>query len=809
MNRIMKLLQRDMLWGMSLLLLTVLAACAVPGGDSPASRQSPEPTRSHTPSSPPTLTPTLPPAPELLDRAMESRTIQDDEQAARDFRSLLDNYPEVPEARRARYYLAESFARRGRWSSAVEAFRAFVDEPVQDELTPPALFWLARGYEEAGDWNNAIAAYERYRTFQTVLEPYAALRQAAQLHALGRLTEATRAYEHAAASDINPAQRAACYEKAIALHRQSGADDVALQRYQDLLAMAKLPDYRARILSEAAALAAHLGQPDQSRIWLREIIATAPESPHALQAVEHLVNYNDPALSPADAARVYFHAGAYDAALPFFDTAIAQTPAGSERFELQRLRAMTLRGQGHFSTALAALAEVVQAATTESEPGRQARLDWIQTWGQSGETRAAADAYRDYAATFPHDPRAPVALDRAAQLLDRLGNAEEAFKVRWELEYRYPQNPVSPPLLHSVALAHLRYGNLEEAGTIWEHLARDRPGSFHALGSFWAGRMAQQQNHDVRAATLFRSALTAAPDSYYGARAADELGIPFAPEIPLGTAITEDAWQALEAWVAAWSGQPAPRVAAQGYPAEITGSGFVQRAVALNQVGLPSESIAEWNSARDAWADAPMSLMLLARMAHEQHVPYMALKAAEQLTDLPPPETSPPPPTVQRLLFPVPFPDLVIEESQHWNLDPRLLYALMRQESLFNPHATSRVGARGLSQVMPSTGVGIAGQLGLTDFQVDDLYRPHISVRFGAYYLSQQIKMMEGSIQGGLAAYNGGPGNAQRWAGGFRVGDADLFTEGIDFAETRNYVKRVYGYYGAYRRLYTLPQDAP
>jgi soluble lytic murein transglycosylase len=63
---------------------------------------------------------------------------------------------------------------------------------------------------------------------------------------------------------------------------------------------------------------------------------------------------------------------------------------------------------------------------------------------------------------------------------------------------------------------------------------------------------------------------------------------------------------------------------------------------------------------------------------------------------------------------------------------------------------------------------------------------------------------MQGSLQAALAAYNGGPGNAQRWAGGTSVADPDLFTEAIDFAETRDYVKLVYGYYGAYRRLYAL-----
>lgn len=148
---------------------------------------------------------------------------------------------------------------------------------------------------------------------------------------------------------------------------------------------------------------------------------------------------------------------------------------------------------------------------------------------------------------------------------------------------------------------------------------------------------------------------------------------------------------------------------------------------------------------------------------------------------------------------------MVIQQSAERGLDPRLLYALFRQESLFDPLATSWVGARGMAQVMPTTGEGIAQTLGLADFTLDDLYRPAVSVRFGAYYLSARMADMQGSIQGGLASYNGGLGNAQRWAGGSFISDPDLFTEGVDFAETRGYIKAVYGFYAVYQRIYAQP----
>ena len=95
------------------------------------------------------------------------------------------------------------------------------------------------------------------------------------------------------------------------------------------------------------------------------------------------------------------------------------------------------------------------------------------------------------------------------------------------------------------------------------------------------------------------------------------------------------------------------------------------------------------------------------------------------------------PPAVQRLSYPLAYADLLSVEAGARSLDPLLLAALIRQESLFEPAAESYAGARGLGQVMPATGEGIARSLNMADFVLDDLYRPWVSVRFGAYYLSR------------------------------------------------------------------------
>jgi soluble lytic murein transglycosylase len=128
---------------------------------------------------------------------------------------------------------------------------------------------------------------------------------------------------------------------------------------------------------------------------------------------------------------------------------------------------------------------------------------------------------------------------------------------------------------------------------------------------------------------------------------------------------------------------------------------------------------------------------------------------------------------------------------------------MIKQESAFDPDATSSAEARGLTQVIPDTGKGIASALKISGFTVEDLYRPHLSVEFGVFYLDNQLDNFKGNPYIALSAYNGGPSNAANWSkanppeNGF-----DIFVDGISFRETRQYVRIVYTNYAVYRQLY-------
>ena len=128
-------------------------------------------------------------------------------------------------------------------------------------------------------------------------------------------------------------------------------------------------------------------------------------------------------------------------------------------------------------------------------------------------------------------------------------------------------------------------------------------------------------------------------------------------------------------------------------------------------------------------------------------------------------------------------------------IEQAFVYAITRQESAFDPAATSTSGAKGLMQLMPATAKIEAGKVGV-DFDAGRLTDPHYNVTLGANHLSRLVENWNGSYILAIASYNAGPGNAKKWIEAFgdpRNSNVDPidWVERIPFSETRNYVQRV------------------
>lgn len=229
-----------------------------------------------------------------------------------------------------------------------------------------------------------------------------------------------------------------------------------------------------------------------------------------------------------------------------------------------------------------------------------------------------------------------------------------------------------------------------------------------------------------------------------------------------------------------------PPVSADAFAKLIDAEPAVRRAVALGEAGLGNEADLEfrWINGRidDALADELLAL------EHSLGLPAAQLDMALHYRGK----------EFEAGLFPLPD----FEPANGFTADPALIYALMRQESKFKIEATSRVGARGLLQLMPRTASFVAKDKSLQRGKGrDKLYDPGVNLAIGQDYVNHLIDTTAGGDLFDMAvAYNGGPGNLRKWKREVAIEDPLLFIESIPNPESRDFVEKVLTNYWIYRQ---------
>jgi len=151
--------------------------------------------------------------------------------------------------------------------------------------------------------------------------------------------------------------------------------------------------------------------------------------------------------------------------------------------------------------------------------------------------------------------------------------------------------------------------------------------------------------------------------------------------------------------------------------------------------------------------------------------------------------------------FPRPWDAVVVRESESTRVPASLTWAIMREESAFNPDARSSASALGLMQLMAATAKRVARDTTLP-FDEQALHRPDVSIALGVRLLASLRTSFQSHPALAVAAYNSGATSVRRWLSDYAGDDIDLFVERIPFDETRGYVKRVLSSEAAYAYLY-------
>lgn len=322
-----------------------------------------------------------------------------------------------------------------------------------------------------------------------------------------------------------------------------------------------------------------------------------------------------------------------------------------------------------------------------------------------------------------------------------------------------------------------------------EHLERYPAADTAAHAIYWLGRLSQQEGRDDEARSYFLGLVAEFPHYYWAGLARERLK-------QLGTSPTRDeVTRQIERLI------PPPRVLASEPSSSTRARLEVGRA--LHRLGVGDEARRELQRVNHRQADAHFAGLALGRLHAGLGEHYRGLREMKRYAygylRFPIESIDA---EYWTYLFPIGWEQSLRSRSRRHRLDPYLVAALIRQESEFNPVARSVAGARGLMQVMPSTGRGLFRRLGIPNFSTRKLTNPDTSLRLGTFHLKEALAKFDGQLELALAGYNAGDRRIPQW---LKLGPFDEpaeFVETIPFSETRGYVQAVMRNRALYSLIY-------
>ncbi len=780
----------------SVLWLGILLLACSSSFDSPTPITTP--TRTHpTPNPTATAEPTPVFSSDPFNDGMVARRNGDYRRAIAAFQRVLDSKPSPALEQEARYRLGEAYWLYGDSARAINTLLAYVQGNPNGARVLEARYILGDAYRASKDYASAIAQWSLYRDQSPTLAGDTDARIADVFVLLGGTVTALAQYDRALQDlHLSASARVSILQRAAEVHSGRGEHARAAARYETALSHASDARTRADLLWRAGEAYASAQQLDTAIARWKEAFTRYPEHPGAYRALVQLVQ-RQIAVDEFQRGLVNFHAAAYDAAIAAFRRHL-QNPGTARDGEARYYIAQAYARQGAYTQAIAEYDALIKALpkdkrVPEAYLGKAAALATI------GKVDQAVAVYRQLAATLPNDPLADDALWRAAVLLDRAQRYREAARVYEELHAKFPTRERAAEALFWAGFAYYQNKDDKTARARWQTLVTQYPQSpFYARALFWLGKIARAQGQ-VNEAKNYWTRVASLNQGYYSWRAQELLTPPQnTPSYDLARYAmgTPQDRADLEQWLATWSkGEGAVSATLD---AATRNNLRYRRGAELLRLARTVEARREFVALIESKKNEPRTLYALALYFQDNNLFSLTLDCAEKIARLANEAgASPAPRLLWMWRYPTYYADLVVAEAQAHQIDPLLYFALIRQESRFNPWATSSAHARGLAQIMPATGREIAQRLKITSFALDQLYLPYISVRFGVWYFAQRLNEFQEPLYA-LIAYNAGASRVKQWL----KADLDDTIEEIELSETAAYVRIVYSDWKQYQMIY-------
>lgn len=732
-----------------------------------------------------------------IQKAVDDRRYAD---ALRDLAQFASAAPQLYTVNNYDYLRARLLHRTGDLAGARTMYEQVMQRPGGQMFAPYCLKYLAELARQEAQSGNQAACQEEQRRLTELTQRFGA-------HPAARGARQRLAESYAAAGDL---------DRAIAVYRQLASQS---------------REYEARL----GVLLRRVGQEAEAQILFRRLLASGKDDA-ALLAAEQLDAQEDSSLLPAQRlvrARLYLANRHTEGAKRHFRALVEHVPPVAQRAEaLWSLgRAFFIEENWDEAVRWFDRAHREYPTSPEGEKGYYQAGHALQN---AGRYREAVARYEAFIAAYPDSEFIGGAHLNAIDALRLAGDFKAALEWCDRAEKRFPRELVGVTARFQRAKIFMSQGNWRAALSVLEDmqrlpLHRRGPGSTDASEvTFLRGLCLERLERFAEAIEVYLS-LPDTRTSYYGQQATERL-LALA-ENPKARALvaqhlerfrqsqTKDAlhqalrltldpqvrrslldrletiYRRLPAYARAWQ-VSVPELGRQ----------VILRAEAAPAERNPVEELCFLRLYDDAlpFLNAGTGQALTqAVYAARGNEAWKAMAYGEQAFATLPEDfrLEVMPRLVAELLYPAPYRDELVEQAQRRGIDPRLLLAIARQESRFNPTAKSPVGARGMFQFIAATAEKIAQKLGLLDVVQTDLYKPRFAITFAAQYVADLFALFPDHPAAVVAAYNGGETAVARWCARAGVDNRARFASEVGYAETKDYVFKVMTNYCCYRLL--------
>lgn len=659
---------------------------------------------------------------------------------------------------------AQCYENLKRWESAIRIYQDLLTRvPVMQEYV---IYLLARAYQNIKDNNNAIKSY----------------------------SEIIAQYPH---STLNPLVH---YQLAL-LYQESKQEELFWQECHLAVETSAEEKFKAKVLIKMCDTLWEEEKYLDSLNYLKEIIENRYEREriswqenlyiNRFQEIKENILLEIPPGLSLFFAEIIFNYGRYKMAEMVYEEMIGHYAGQIDLPRMHYHKARAIYYQGEYQRAIDECLYILENfKETDNQKDVIARTLYLYAGAllSTGNRSRAAEKYKEIIEKYSEHYFAQLSYFRLSEIGFLENKVEEGVLYLKELLIDFPESSLTQEAAWELSRYYTNQNSVSEALSyyqfIYEHFPRGNKAD-DAL--YWLGKLLYSTDK-AEGMQWYEHLITQFPDSYYSFRIPTEMK---SDEHNLENIIEQCKTITTDSFKQSHFPQD-KRVQLATYRAEL-----------LMFLKLYQESVQEITNALKKESDNLYLQLLLIQAYAEAGEYYQAVSYAQAILNyFLSANNREFPLMVWQYAFPVFYEEYIKQTASSYQLDPYLIWSIMREESHFNTYAESRAGARGLMQIIFSTGEWIAQKLNYKEFEYDLLFQPRFNIELGCWYLKfLQEKFNQNNILM-ISGYNAGPSITDKWVETIDMSDMDFFVENIPYKETTEHIKKVIRSYLIYKIIY-------